>query len=167
MRKSILIFLSVVIAVFSFNEKEIYKKDIRNRLVIQGIGIDIENDFTPTYKVPKEKSKIVNELKKAKEKADEVILATDPDREGEAIAWHLCDVLKLDPHNTKRLEFHEITKEAVQEALNNPRNVDMNLVSSQETRRILDRIIGFKLSTLSSIYSFLHTGHIRMCGPEQ
>ncbi|MGE4342354.1 MAG: type I DNA topoisomerase [Bacilli bacterium] len=113
-----------------------------------GFGIDVENGFAPTYIIDSKKKKTVDELKKMAKKADEVILATDPDREGEAIAWHLADLLKLDIATTKRLEFHEITRDALSTAINNPRTIDMELVSSQETRRMLDRIIGFKLSKL-------------------
>jgi len=113
-----------------------------------GLGIDVDNGFVPTYIIDTKKKKAVDELKKAAKKATEVILATDPDREGEAIAWHLADLLKLDVATTKRLEFHEITRDALTEAINNPRTIDMELVSSQETRRMLDRIIGFKLSKL-------------------
>lgn len=113
-----------------------------------GLGVDIEHDFKPTYENSKDKLKVISELKSAKKKADEVYLATDPDREGEAISWHLAQVLDLDLKTTKRLEFHEITKQAIQRAIENPRLVDMSLVKSQETRRIIDRIMGFKLSTL-------------------
>ena len=113
-----------------------------------GLGVDINNHFAPTYVINKDKRKVVYELKEAARKCDEVILATDPDREGEAIAWHLAVVLDLDVKKTKRLEFHEITRESIKEAMAHPRTIDMNLVSSQETRRILDRIIGFKLSAL-------------------
>lgn len=113
-----------------------------------GLGVDVEHGFEPTYEIYKDKYKVTNELKALSKKADEVILATDPDREGEAIAWHLCAVLGLNPDTNKRLEFHEITRDSINAAIENPRTIDMNLVSSQETRRILDRIIGFKLSTL-------------------
>ena len=113
-----------------------------------GLGVDIDNDFAPTYAINKEKIKVVNELRTLAKKADEVILATDPDREGEAIAWHLAQVLSLDVSTNKRWEFHEITRDSIKSAMETPRTIDMNLVSSQETRRILDRIIGFKLSTL-------------------
>ncbi len=114
-----------------------------------GLGVDVEHNFMPSYKVNKDKVHVVRELINAKNKSDEVILATDPDREGEAIAWHLSQVLNLDPNKTKRLEFHEITRESINEAMSHPRTIDSDLVSSQETRRILDRIIGFKLSTLT------------------
>ena len=113
-----------------------------------GLGVDVKNDFQPTYIVNKDKQHIIRELKNAMDKCDEVILATDPDREGEAIAWHLAQVLGLDIETTKRLEFHEITRDSIGEAMKNPRTINKSLVSSQETRRIIDRIIGFKLSTL-------------------
>ena len=113
-----------------------------------GLGVDVQNDFAPTYIINKDKRGVVNELKELTKSADEVILATDPDREGEAIAWHLAKVLGLDIENNKRLEFHEITRDSISAAMQNPRTIDLNLVSSQETRRILDRIIGFKLSAL-------------------
>ena len=113
-----------------------------------GLGVDITKDFLPTYIINKDKQHIVRELKNAMYKCDEVILATDPDREGEAIAWHLAQVLGLDVETTKRLEFHEITRDSIGEAMAHPRTINQNLVSSQETRRIIDRIIGFKLSTL-------------------
>ena len=113
-----------------------------------GLGIDIENNFKPNYKLMPKKAGIWEKIRSEAKKADEVLLATDPDREGEAIAWHLADMLKLKIADTKRLEFHEITRDSIQEAIKTPRIVDMNLVNSQETRRILDRIIGFKLSAL-------------------
>ncbi len=111
-----------------------------------GMGIDIENDFEPRYIVPDEKIRIVNELKSLAKKSDEVWLATDEDREGEAISWHLCEVLGLDPKSTKRIVFHEITKPAIEAAVTNPRTVNMNLVMAQQARRVLDRIVGFELS---------------------
>src|SRR5438477_1325157 len=111
-----------------------------------GMGIDIEKNYKPTYIVPPEKQKVVNDLKKLSKRSDEVWLATDEDREGEAISWHLCEVLGLDPKKTKRIVFHEITKPAIQNAVQNPRTVDMNLVNAQQARRILDRIVGFELS---------------------
>ena len=113
-----------------------------------GLGVDVENNFAPRYVINKDKKHIVLQLSEAARKADEVILATDPDREGEAIAWHLAKELGLDVNKVKRLEFHEITRSSISDAMRNPRTIDMNLVESQETRRIVDRIIGFKLSTL-------------------
>lgn len=113
-----------------------------------GLGVDIENDFEPVYEISKDKKDIVKDLQSQAKKADNVYLATDPDREGEAISWHLAEVLELDENAVDRVTFHEITKNAVQEAFQAPRAIDMDLVHSQETRRILDRIIGFKLSKL-------------------
>lgn len=110
------------------------------------MGIDVKNNFKPRYIVPDEKKKVVNDLKQVAKKSREVWLATDEDREGEAISWHLCEVLGLDPKTTKRIVFHEITKPAIQRAVQQPRTVDMNLVNAQQARRILDRIVGFELS---------------------
>src|SRR5215204_5083600 len=110
------------------------------------MGIDVNNNYKPRYIVPQEKQKVVKELKSLAKKSDEVWLATDEDREGEAISWHLCEVLGLDPKTTKRIVFHEITKPAIQKSVQNPRTVDMNLVNAQQARRILDRIVGFELS---------------------
>jgi DNA topoisomerase I len=110
------------------------------------MGIDVNNNFTPRYIVPAEKEKVVRDLKALAKKSGEVWLATDEDREGEAISWHLCEVLGLDPKTTKRIVFHEITKPAIQKAVQNPRLLDMNLVMAQQARRVLDRIVGFELS---------------------
>src|SRR5512138_2936665 len=111
-----------------------------------GMGIDLEKNYKPRYIVPEEKEKVVRELKGLANKSKEVWLATDEDREGEAISWHLCEVLGLDPKKTKRIVFHEITKPAIQSAIREPRTVDMNLVNAQQARRVLDRIVGFELS---------------------
>ena len=113
-----------------------------------GLGVDIENDFKPDYVTIKGKSKLINDLKKEVKKADFVYLATDPDREGEAISWHLFDTLKLKDENYQRIVFNEITKDAVVNSFKHARKIDQDLVNSQETRRILDRIIGFRLSKL-------------------
>jgi len=113
-----------------------------------GLGIDVENDFTPTYKISKEKKEVVKELKKLAKDSEKVILASDPDREGEAIAWHLARELGLSVDDDNRVTFHEITKPVVTEAIKEPHKIDMDLVKSQEARRMLDRIIGFKLSKL-------------------
>src|ERR1700749_431954 len=110
------------------------------------MGIDLNNKYKPRYIVPEEKEKVVATLKSLAKKAGEVWLATDEDREGEAISWHLCEVLGLDPKTTKRIVFHEITKPAIQNAIQHPRTVDTNLVNAQQARRILDRIVGFELS---------------------
>ena len=109
-------------------------------------GIDLENKYKPKYIVSPDKKKIVAELKKLAKESQTVWLAADEDREGEAIAWHLKEVLKLKPENTKRIVFHEITKEAITRAIENPRAIDDNLVNAQQARRVLDRIVGFKLS---------------------
>jgi DNA topoisomerase I len=111
-----------------------------------GMGIDLEKNYKPRYIVPEDKEKVVKELKTLAGKAKEVWLATDEDREGEAISWHLCEVLGLDPKTTKRIVFHEITKPAIKAAVDNPRKLDMNLVNAQQARRVLDRIVGFELS---------------------
>src|SRR4051812_27088095 len=110
------------------------------------MGIDVKNNFKPRYIVPADKEKVVKELKSLAKKSEEIWLATDEDREGEAISWHLCEVLGLDPGKTKRIVFHEITKPAIQSAVTKPRTVDMNLVNAQQARRVLDRIVGFELS---------------------
>ncbi len=109
-------------------------------------GVSIQDDFEPTYIISPEKRKVVKELRDASAKASEVWLATDEDREGEAISWHLCEVLGLNPHITKRIVFSEITKPAIQKAVTNPRTVDLDLVNAQQARRILDRLVGFELS---------------------
>lgn len=113
-----------------------------------GLGIDVENGFVPKYVINPTSKETVSALQKAAKKADEVILATDPDREGEAISWHLSQVLGLDEKKVKRLQFHEITKPAVEEAIENPGLINLDIVNAQETRRMQDRIIGFKLSDL-------------------
>ena len=113
-----------------------------------GLGIDVEDDFKPNYTVIKGKSSVIKELKKDASNSDTIYLATDPDREGEAISWHIYDALKLNDNNYKRVVFNEITHDAVVNAFKKPRMIDMNLVKSQETRRMLDRIIGFRLSKL-------------------
>ncbi|HEY9258718.1 type I DNA topoisomerase [Chitinophaga sp.] len=110
------------------------------------MGIDIENNFKPKYVIPEDKEKVVKELKKLAKDTDEVWLATDEDREGEAISWHLCEVLNLDPLTTKRIVFHEITKPAIENAVQHPRKLDMDRVNAQQARRILDRIVGFEIS---------------------
>lgn len=110
------------------------------------MGIDIKNHFKPRYKVPDEKAKVVKELKELAKKADEVWLASDEDREGESISWHLAEVLGLDLKTTKRIVFHEITKPAIETAVKNPRSINMDLVNAQQARRVLDRIVGFELS---------------------
>jgi DNA topoisomerase-1 len=109
-------------------------------------GIDIDNHFEPSYEIPTDKKKVVSELKSAADQADMVWLASDEDREGEAISWHLYEVLKLSPEKTKRIVFHEITKSAILKAIENPRDIDLDLVNAQQARRVLDRLVGFELS---------------------
>lgn len=115
-------------------------------LPTKGLGIDIENNFQPEYVISSDKKALIKRLKEETEKADEVWLATDPDREGEAISWHLQQVLKLNPQAKNRIQFNEITKNAVQNAIKNPRSINMNLVDAQQARRVLDRLVGYKLS---------------------
>ena len=117
--------------------RDLHKKDF---------SIDIENGFKPLYEIPEDKEDQVKKLKSEAEKADVVWLASDEDREGEAIAWHLFEVLGLNQENTRRIVFHEITEPAILEAIKNPRNIDLNLVDAQQARRVLDRIVGFELS---------------------
>lgn len=117
-------------------------RDLRKK----NFSIDIEHDFAPIYEIPDDKKELVKELKKAAKTAETVWLASDEDREGEAIAWHLYEVLELKPDNTKRIVFHEITKSAILNAIENPRSIDINRVDAQQARRVLDRIVGFELS---------------------
>lgn len=112
----------------------------------KGLGVEVDKGFTPVYEVPEDKKKVVNELRKLASQAKTVWIASDEDREGEAIAWHLISVLGLDPSSTRRIVFHEITKEAITNAVESPRHVDMNLVNAQQARRILDRLVGFEIS---------------------
>ena len=110
------------------------------------MGIDINNHFKPKYIVPADKDRVVKELKSIAKKSQEVWLASDEDREGESISWHLAEVLGLDPLTTKRIVFHEITKPAIEKAVKNPRLINMNLVNAQQARRVVDRLVGFELS---------------------
>lgn len=114
----------------------------------KGLNVDIANKFAPTYEVPADKKAVVNELKKLSKDAEVVWLASDEDREGEAISWHLFEALKLDEKKTRRIVFHEITKPAILKAIENPRKIDINLVNAQQARRILDRLVGFELSPI-------------------
>jgi len=113
----------------------------------KGINIDIKNDFLPTFEISKDKKKVAKEIKDLASKAEEIILATDPDREGEAIAWHIFDMLpKKDQSKCTRVTFNQITKSAVLEACKHPRSINMDLVDAQKARQILDRLIGYKVS---------------------
>ena len=111
-------------------------------------GLDVKNRFEPIYQIMPEKKELINELKRKAEKADKVFIATDPDREGEAISWHIAYVLGLPPEKKCRIEFHEISQKAVQNALTKPRAIDLKLVDAQQARRVLDRIVGYKLSPI-------------------
>ncbi len=117
-------------------------------LAKKGLGVDIDNGFSPCYEVSEDKKRVVDELSKLSKKVDAVWLASDEDREGEAIAWHLTEVLGLPLDRTRRIVFHEITKNAILKAIENPRTVDLNLVNAQQARRVLDRIVGFELSPI-------------------
>jgi DNA topoisomerase-1 len=112
------------------------------------MGVSPENDFEPKYITIRGKGEILSELKKAAKKADKIYLATDPDREGEAISWHLQKLLKLNEKAANRITFNEITKDAIKNSLKNPRKIDMGLVDAQQARRVLDRIVGYKISPL-------------------
>ena len=110
------------------------------------LGVDVENDFQPKYVVDKEKKVLVKKLKELASKADTIWLASDEDREGEAISWHLVETLNLDKNKTKRIVFNSITKKAIQKAIDNPREINYNLVNAQQARRVLDRLVGYELS---------------------
>ena len=112
------------------------------------LGIDVDHDYEPKYITIRGKGEVLSTLRKEVKKADKIYLATDPDREGEAISWHLCEALKLEPKKTSRITFNEITKNAVKESLKNARKIDMDLVDAQQTRRMLDRMVGYKISPL-------------------
>jgi DNA topoisomerase-1 len=112
------------------------------------LSVDVENDFAPKYRIPNEKRSVVKELKKEAERAEEIFLATDPDREGEAIAWHLIEAAEIPSERTKRVVFHEITKPAIEEAFHHPRAINMDLVDAQQARRVLDRLVGYSLSPI-------------------
>jgi len=112
------------------------------------LSVDVENNFTPKYRVPNEKKEVIKELKKLALKAEEVFLATDPDREGESISWHLMEAAQIDPARAKRVVFHEITEPAIKEAFDHPRQINMDLVDAQQARRILDRLVGYSISPI-------------------
>ena len=112
------------------------------------LGFDAEHDYEPKYITIRGKGDVLAKLRKEVKKADKIYLATDPDREGEAISWHLYEVLGLKPENTKRIVFHEITKNAILHAIETPRDININLVNAQQARRVLDRIVGFELSPI-------------------
>ena len=112
------------------------------------LSVDVENNFAPKYRVPNEKKEVVKDIKKLAQKADEVFLATDPDREGEAISWHLLEAAEIEPERAKRVVFHEITESAIKDAFSHPRAINMDLVDAQQARRILDRLVGYSISPI-------------------
>src|SRR5690606_38196414 len=126
-------------------------------------AVDIKNDFKPKYITIRGRGKIIKELKDSVKKVKQVYLATDPDREGEAISWHLAQTLDLDPESTCRIEFNEITKKAIETAIKNPRPIDLNRVNAQQARRVLDRLFGYKLSPLlwSKVRRGLSAGRVQ------
>ena len=127
------------------------------------LGIEVENDFKPRYKVLKDKKEVVEKLKAAAKKADMVYLATDPDREGEAISWHLSEILKVDEKKICRIAFNEITKSAITSAIKNPRQINSNLVNAQQARRVLDRLVGYQISPIlwHKVKSHLSAGRVQ------
>ena len=127
------------------------------------LSVDIENNFEPKYRVPNEKRQVVKELKALAKEAEHIYLATDPDREGEAIAWHLMEAAEIEPEISQRVVFHEITQPAIEEAFANPREIDSNLVDAQQARRILDRLVGYSLSPLlwEKVRSRLSAGRVQ------
>ena len=132
-------------------------------LPTKGMGIDIENGFKPDYVVSPDKRKVLSELKRLSESAEKTWIATDEDREGEAIWWHIANQLKLDVKTTPRIVFHEITKTAIENAVKNPRTIDMHLVDAQQARRVLDRLVGFELSPVlwRKIKTWLSAGRVQ------
>ena len=127
------------------------------------MGIDVDNDYEPRYITIRGKGEILAKLRKEVKKADKIYLATDPDREGEAISWHLYEALKLSEKKVERISFNEITKNAVKESLKNAREIDMNLVDAQQARRVLDRMVGYRISPLlwSKIKRGLSAGRVQ------
>jgi DNA topoisomerase I len=127
------------------------------------LSVNVDNDFEPKYRVPNDKRQVVKEIKELAQKAKEVYLATDPDREGEAIAWHLMEAAEMDPKLTHRVVFHEITEDAIHEAFSHPRDIDMNLVDAQQARRVLDRLVGYSISPLlwEKVRSRLSAGRVQ------
>ncbi|MGC8855989.1 MAG: type I DNA topoisomerase [Anaerolineae bacterium] len=127
------------------------------------LSVDVEHDFAPKYRVPKEKKEVVKELKQLAKQAEEIYLATDPDREGEAISWHLMEAAQIDRQRARRVVFHEITEPAIREAFAHPRQIDMNLVNAQQARRVLDRLVGYSISPIlwEKVRSRLSAGRVQ------
>ncbi len=138
--------ISTIKAALGSNYKVVASVGHVRDLPKSSLGIDIENNFEPHYINIRGKGDLIRDLKKEAKNANYVYLATDPDREGEAIAWHLANALAIPPEKTRRVTFNEITKNAIKTGIKNPRSIDMDLVNSQQARRILDRIVGYKLS---------------------
>ncbi|PIY38324.1 MAG: type I DNA topoisomerase, partial [Armatimonadetes bacterium CG_4_10_14_3_um_filter_66_18] len=132
-------------------------------LLRSSLSVDIEHDFEPKYRVPNEKKEIVKELKKLAQGHAEIYLATDPDREGEAISWHLMEAAEIEPGLTKRVVFHEITEHAIHEAFSHPRAINMDLVNAQQARRVLDRLVGYSISPIlwEKVRSRLSAGRVQ------
>ena len=127
------------------------------------LSVDVGNDFRPKYRVPNEKKEVVRELKQLARQADEIYLATDPDREGEAISWHLLEAAEIEPQRARRVVFHEITEPAIQDAFSHPRGINMNLVNAQQARRVLDRLVGYSISPIlwEKVRSRLSAGRVQ------
>ncbi len=125
------------------------------------LGVDIDNGFIPKYIITPEKKKVVSELKKLAKESELIWLASDEDREGEAIAWHLNEVLELNPERTQRIVFHEITKPAILEAIQKPREIDKHLVDAQQARRVLDRLVGTPFMEKDQTFPFCRPGAVR------
>jgi DNA topoisomerase-1 len=127
------------------------------------LSVDVENDFAPKYRVPNEKKEVVKEIKQLAKQAEEIFLATDPDREGEAISWHLMEAAQIEPKRTKRVVFHEITEPAINEAFSHPRQINMDLVNAQQARRVLDRLVGYSISPIlwEKVRSRLSAGRVQ------
>jgi len=132
-------------------------------LPVKELGVDVENEYRPLYRVIKGKSKVIKELKASAKKAEAIYLAPDPDREGEAIAWHVAQVLGVDQERVHRILFNEITKKAITTAVQNPLEIDMSLVNAQQARRIMDRLLGYKVSPFlwRTLYSGLSAGRVQ------
>src|SRR5512140_3379055 len=127
------------------------------------LSVDVDNNFEPKYRVPNEKKGVVKELKQLAKKAEEIYLATDPDREGESISWHLMEASEIEPARARRVTFHEITDSAIHEAFANPRAIDMDLVNAQQARRVLDRLVGYSISPIlwEKVRSRLSAGRVQ------
>ena len=119
-------------------------------LPVKSFAIDLNNNYEPHYEINPDKKELIADLRRKADKADEVLIATDPDREGEAISWHVAHVLGLDPSTKCRIQFNEISKKAVEKALKEPRAIDLNLVDAQQARRVMDRMVGYKVSPIIS-----------------